>query len=44
MVLARGYVVKLLSNKAVARFLEQNYADFLHEFRTIAATASLDEA
>ena len=44
MVLARGYVVKLLSNKAVARFLEQNYAEFLHEFRTIAATASLDEA
>ena len=39
MVLARGYVMKLLANKAVTRFLEQNYADFLQEFRAIAATA-----
>ena len=43
MVLARGYVMKLLANKAVTRFLEQNYADFLQEFRAIAATASLDD-
>ena len=43
MVPARGYVMKLLANKAVTRFLEQNYADFLQEFRAIAATASLDD-
>jgi hypothetical protein len=44
MVLARGYVAKLLNNKAVASYLHRHQPDFFDEFRAIIATASLDEA
>jgi len=44
MVLARGYVAKLLGNKAVASYLQRLQPDFYDEFKAIAATASLDEA
>jgi ParB-like chromosome segregation protein Spo0J len=43
LVVARGYLSKLLGNAAVVRFLQQNYPDFLAEFRTIVASASLEE-
>ena len=44
MVLARGYIAKLLGNKAVVSYLRRNQPDFLDEFKAIIATASLDEA
>ena len=44
MVLARGYVTKLLSNAAVASYLQRNQPDFYTEFKAVVATASLDEA
>jgi hypothetical protein len=44
MVLARGYVARLLGNKAVASYLRRHQPDFLDEFRAIVATKSLDEA
>lgn len=43
LVLARGYLVKLLDNKAVVRFLSQRHPDVLSEFDAIAQTASLDK-
>jgi hypothetical protein len=43
MVVARGYVSKLLENDAVVRFLRSNYPDFLNEFRAIVDATSLDE-
>jgi ParB-like chromosome segregation protein Spo0J len=43
LVVARGYIAKLLGNPAVTRFLQQNYPDFLAEFRTIVDAASLEE-
>lgn len=43
MVVARGYISKLLENDAVVRFLRSNYPDFLKEFRAIIDAGSLDE-
>lgn len=43
LVLARGYLVKLLDNKAVLRFLSQRHPDVLAEFDAIVQTASLDK-
>lgn len=43
MVVARGYIAKLLANAAVVRFLQANYPDFLEEFRAIVAAGSLEE-
>lgn len=42
LVLARAYLVRLLGNSAIVRFLKQRQPDFLTEFDTIAKTASLD--
>jgi hypothetical protein len=42
LVLAKGYLVKLLGNKAVVRFLNQNQPDVFREFTSIAETGSLD--
>lgn len=42
LVLARAYLVRLLGNSAVVRFLKQRQPDFLTEFDAIAKTASLD--
>jgi RepB plasmid partitioning protein/ParB-like nuclease domain len=42
LVLAKGYLTKLLSNEAVIRFLSQNTPDILREFSSIVQTASLD--
>lgn len=43
LVLAKGYLVKLLDNEAVIRFLSQNQPDVLVEFENIVQTASLDK-
>lgn len=44
MVVTRGYIAKLLANDAVVKFLQNNYPDFLEEFRAIVASASLEES
>lgn len=43
LVLAKGYLVKLLDNEAVIRFLTQNQPDVLAEFASIVEAASLDK-
>lgn len=43
LVLARGYLAKLIGNEAVIRFLTQKHADFLNEFSNIVSTTSLDK-
>ena len=42
LVLAKGYLGKLLDNKAVARYLRQRQPDVLAEFETIVRTVSVD--
>lgn len=43
LVLAKGYLAKLLGNEAVIRFLTQNRSDLLDEFSSIVNAASLDK-
>lgn len=43
LVLARGYLVKLLENQAVSRCLMQRYSDVLAEFESIVKTVTLDQ-
>ena len=43
MVLARGYLNKLLSNKAVASYLQRRQPDLLEEFRSIVKITSLED-
>ncbi|MHC8307531.1 plasmid partitioning protein RepB C-terminal domain-containing protein [Pseudomonas sp. PB3P13] len=43
LVLAQGYLVKLLDNEAVIRFLTQNQPDVLIEFERIVQTVSLEK-
>ncbi len=42
LVLAKGYLAKLLENKAVSRFLLKHQPDVLAEFESIVQTTSLD--
>ncbi len=42
LVLARGYLGRWLENKAVFRFLSQQYPDLLAEFEKIIETVSLE--
>ena len=42
LVLARGYLGKLIDNKAVYRFLKQRQIDVLAEFESIIQTVALD--
>lgn len=42
LVLARGYLGKLIDNKAVYRFLKQRQPDMLAEFENIVQTVTLD--
>lgn len=42
LVLAKGYLAKLLGNEAVIRFLTQKQPDVLREFSNIVETAALD--
>lgn len=43
LVLARGYLAKLLENKAVVRYLTQWQPEVLEQFEDIVETASLDQ-
>lgn len=43
LVLARGYLAKLLENKSVARYLKQRQPEVLEEFDAIIKTVSLDQ-
>lgn len=43
LVLARGYLAKLIGNEAVIRFLTHKHEDFLNEFSNIVNTTSLDK-
>lgn len=43
LVLAKGYLAKLLENKAVASFLRQRQPEVLAEFDAIVQTVSLDQ-
>lgn len=43
LVLAKGYLTKLLDNKSVARYLKQRQPEVLVEFETIVQTVSLDQ-
>lgn len=43
LVLARGYVAKLLGNQAVARWLGRHQPEIRDEFRAIVSAATLDE-
>ena len=42
LVLAKGYLTKLLGNKSVSRFLKQRQPEVLAEFQAIVQTVSLD--
>ncbi len=44
LVLARGYLVKLLENKAVMKHLKQRYPEVLEQFQNIVETTSLEGA
>jgi hypothetical protein len=43
LVLAKGYLTKLLDNESVIRFLSQNHPDILREFSGIVQAKSLDK-
>ncbi len=43
LVLARGYVAKLLGNSRVARYLGQHHADIYRELEAVAENSSLDK-
>lgn len=43
LVLARGYLAKLLENKQVVRYLKQRQSEVLAEFETIVQTVSLEQ-
>ena len=43
LVLARGYLAKLLENTQVVRYLRQRQPEVLAEFETIVQTVSLEQ-
>jgi hypothetical protein len=43
LVLARGYLAKLLDNKSVVRFIKQRRPEVLEQFEVIVETTSLDQ-
>ncbi len=42
LVLAKGYLTKLLENKAVTKYLKQHQPEVLAEFAAIVRTVSVD--
>jgi len=42
LVLARGYLTKLLGNARVARYLGQHHADIFRELQSVSESSSLD--
>lgn len=43
LVLARGYLMRLLENGAVVRYLKQRQPDVLKKFEAIVKTVALDQ-
>jgi len=43
LVIASGYLAKLVSNSEIEKFLTEHYPEFLQEFRAIIAASSLDQ-
>lgn len=43
LVIAVGYLSKLISNRKIERYLSQQHAEILSEFRSVIAVASLDQ-
>lgn len=43
LVVASGYLAKLVANKEIERFLSQHHPEFLEGFRSIIAATSLDQ-
>ncbi len=43
LVVARGYVAKLIANKSVERFIRQQRPELLEQLEHIAAVTSLDQ-
>jgi len=43
LVLARGYLAKLLENQSVARYIKQRRPEVLEQFDAIVQTTSLDQ-
>ena len=43
LVLAKGYLAKLLDNQSVSRYLQRNRPEYLVEFESIVKTVSLDQ-
>jgi len=44
LVIATGYLGKLVGNAAIARYLGQHHPEILEEFRSLITGASLDQA
>lgn len=42
LVIAAGYLTKMISNRKIEKYLEQNHPEILSEFKVIIAAASLD--
>ncbi len=42
LVLARGYVAKLIQNEQVTRYLSRHHSDLLEEFATLVRATSMD--
>lgn len=43
LVIATGYIAKLVANPEIERYLSTYHPEFLEEFRAIIAVASLDQ-
>lgn len=43
LVLARGYLAKLLDNQSVARFIKQRRPEVFEQFEIVVQTTSLDQ-
>lgn len=44
LVVASGYLTRLVANRAIERYLSQRHAELLREFRAIIAATSLDQS
>lgn len=44
LVVASGYLTRLVANRAIERYLSQHHAELLQEFRAIIAATSLDQS
>ncbi len=43
LVLAKGYLAKLLENESARQYIAQSHPDLMAEFESIVATISLDQ-